>query len=96
MLLVAAVVAASLSTPFIVSNYISSGHITIAEFNRTVLNQPFRLSLALEKIRVNTAELFLSPIPDLVPPIDQEQRRSSYMAFNRFFMSVASRISWRR
>ena len=85
-LIVASIVAASLSTPFMVSNYISSGRITITEFNNLVLNQPFRLSLALEKIRVNTAELFLSPIPDLVPPVDREQRRAAYIAFNRFFM----------
>lgn len=86
MLLVAAVVAASLSTPFIGANYLSIGQATIAEFNNLVLNRPFRLSLALEKIRVNTAELFLSPFPDLVPPIDREQRRAAYTAFNRFFV----------
>lgn len=55
-------------------------------YNRLVLNQPFNVSLALEKIRVSTAEMLLSPIPDLVPPIDREQRQAAYLAFNRFFM----------
>jgi hypothetical protein len=86
MLVVATAIAASLSVPFMVSNYISSGHITHTRFNNLVLNNPFRLSLALEKIRVNTAELFLSPIVDLVPPRDRAQRQAAYAAFNQFFM----------
>lgn len=86
-LVAAGVLAASLSIPFMVSNYVSSGQITHMVYNRLVLNQPFNVSLALEKIRVSTAEMFLSPIPDLVPPIDREQRQAAYLAFNRFFMN---------
>ena len=86
-LVAAGVLAAALSIPFMVANYLSSGQITHTVFNRLVLNQPFSVSLAFEKIRINTAELFLSPIPDLVPPINREQRQAAYLAFNRFFMS---------
>ncbi len=85
-LVMAGLVALSLSVSFIVCNYISAGRITDPEFNNTILNQPFRLSLALEKMRVNTAELFISPLPDLIPPLNREQRRAAYVAFNKFFM----------
>jgi hypothetical protein len=33
-----------------------------------------------------TAELFLSPIPDLVPPLEPNKRRGGYTAFNKFFV----------
>src|SRR5262249_45173578 len=90
-LLAAAGIAAALGGAFVVCNYISTGHITNSAFNSVVLNQPFRPGLAVEKIQVNTAELFLSPIPDLIPPTDPVQRRAAYLAFNRFFIACCFR-----
>jgi hypothetical protein len=82
---IAGFVALPLVGSFALCNYLSSGwimHPGLAEGN---LNQPFRLDIAREKIRINTAQLFLNPIPDLVPPVHPEQRKTAYAAFNEFF-----------
>ncbi len=85
-LLAAFGIAAPLACSFLLCNYISLGQFTDMAFNSQVLNRPFRLSLAREKIRINTANLFVSPIPDLVPPVHPGQRKNAYTAFNQFFM----------
>jgi 4-amino-4-deoxy-L-arabinose transferase-like glycosyltransferase len=85
-LLAACGVAAPLAGAFLVASYVSSGRLTDEGYNNAILNRPFRLSLAREKIRINTAELFVSPIPDLTPPVNREERKKSYAAFNQFFM----------
>jgi hypothetical protein len=84
--LLAGCVALPLLASFVVCNYMSSGmfmHPGLAEAN---LNRPFRLDIAREKIRINTAQLFLNPIPDLVPPVRQAERQIAYASFNQFFM----------
>jgi hypothetical protein len=55
-----------------------------------VLNTPFRLSLAREKLHTSTEEMLLSPIPDLVPPLHPVERQRAYAAFNQFFMRCCS------
>ena len=82
--------AASVALPmvgaFLVCSYVSSGELTNNHFNDAVLNRPFRLSLAREVIRINTAELFVSPIPDLAPPVCVGKAQAVYASFNKFFM----------
>ena len=85
-ILAASVIAAPLALSFLVSNYISTKHLTNEAFNNQVLNTPFRLSLAREKIETSTGEMLLSPIPDFVPPLDRPRRQSAYAAFNQFLM----------
>jgi hypothetical protein len=84
--LAAALVATPLAGAFLVSNYISTKHFTATEFNNLVLNTPFRLSLAREKILTSTGEMLLSPIPDLLPPSNSAERQATYSDFNKFFM----------
>ena len=80
----AACAAIPLSSGFMLANYLSTGHFTNSAFNDAVLNHPFRLSVAQEELRINTARLFLSPIPDLVTPLDPQQRKLAYAKFNKF------------
>jgi hypothetical protein len=82
----AGAIALPLISAFAVCNYASSRQITDADFNKQVLNTPFRISLAREKLRTGTAEMLLGPIPDLVPPVDKPKRERAYAAFNEFFM----------
>jgi hypothetical protein len=84
--LAASCIAAPLGCAFLVCSYISSGRLTDEAYNNAILNRPFRLSLAREKIRIATAELFVSPIPDLPPPVNPYDRKNTYAAFNKFFM----------
>jgi hypothetical protein len=86
----AAAIAAPLVCAFIVCNYISTRQITATSFNNLVLNTPFRLSLAREKLHTSTEEMLLSPIPDLVPPVHPVERQRAYAAFNRFFMKCCA------
>ncbi len=81
-----AVVALPMAATFLLCSYLSSGKLTDVEYNNAILNRPFRTSLAREKIRINTAELLFSPIPDLTPPLDRNRRSEAYRNFNRFFM----------
>ncbi len=85
-ILAASALAAPLAISFLVSNYISTKHLTNEAFNNQVLNTPFRLSLAREKIETSTGEMLLSPIPDFVPPKHPERRQPAYAAFNQFLM----------
>ncbi|MEO8368649.1 MAG: hypothetical protein ABI806_05590 [Candidatus Solibacter sp.] len=85
-LLAAFALAAPLAFAFAAANYVSSGKLQDEPFANAVLNRPFRLSLALEKIRINTANIFLSPLPDLPTPVDREESKKIYTAFNQFFM----------
>ncbi len=80
----AACAAIPLAGGFALANYLSSGHFTDSGFNDAVLNRPFRLRVAQEELRINTARLFLSPIPDLVPPLDPSERKEAYAKFNNF------------
>lgn len=91
-MLAAMLIATPLAGAFIVCNYVSSGHITDDTLRKEVMNTPFRLSLAGEKLITTSAEMFLSPIPDLVPPIHPEARKLAYAAFNRSFMKLFSRF----
>ncbi|MEO8593448.1 MAG: hypothetical protein ABI759_09000 [Candidatus Solibacter sp.] len=84
--LAAGAVAAPLACAFLVANYLSVHKLTDEAFNNVVLNRPFRLSLAREKIRINMANLFVSPLPDLLTPVNHYERRKTYTAFNGFFM----------
>lgn len=84
--LLAGCVALPMIGAFAVCNYISSGQVMDPRLAEVNLNYPFRLDIAREKIRINTAQLFLNPIPDLVPPVHPEQRQAAYSAFNRFFV----------
>jgi hypothetical protein len=90
--LAAATIAVPLAATFVVCNYVSSGRVAHTEFNNQVLNTPFSLSLAREKVITTSAEMLLSPVPDLVPPIHAETRRPQYAAFNASFMKLASRF----
>jgi hypothetical protein len=83
--LLAGCVALPLIGSFAVCNYISSGKIMDSRVAEPNLNRPFEISIAREKIRINTAQLFLNPIPDLVPPVHPEQRKAAYASFNEFF-----------
>jgi hypothetical protein len=85
-LIAACVLVVPLAFAFLAANYISAGKLTDSAFNDQVLNHPFRLSLAREKIRINTANILLSPIPDLLPPVNRDERKKTYSDFNQFFM----------
>lgn len=84
--LAAAAIAAPLAGAFLICNYISSKRFSDTAFNDQVLNTPFQVALAREKVQTSTGEMLLSPIPDLVPPLHPARRRLAYAAFNRFFL----------
>lgn len=79
-----AILVLGLSLPFIAANWISAHKITNSYFNNLVLNKPFRWPLAVEKIQVNSGQLFLSSIPDLVPSAPGTDRLPLYKGFNDF------------
>jgi len=81
-----------LATGFIVANYISSGHITDEHFNNIVLNKPFSLALAREKLITTSAEMLISPVPDLVPPVQSDWRYHLNQSVNEWFMKRFSRF----
>ena len=82
---IAGCVALPLAGSFALCNLISAGKIMDARLADVNLNRPFQMSVAREKIRINTAQLFLNPIPDLVPPVNRDRRRAAYASFNEFF-----------
>lgn len=73
-----------LVSSFAVCNLISVGKVTNSDFALAGLNYPFRLDVAKDKIWVNTAQLFLAPIPDLQIHRNLEKRRDTYVEFNEW------------
>ncbi len=82
-LLLAAILAAPLATSQLVSDRLS-GPMRVRPTLADALNRPFRLDVARQQVRIVSAQLFLSPIPDLAIHFNADARRRTYEDFDRW------------
>lgn len=73
-----------LAVGFMVTNYVSDGRITNSDFNKQVLNTPFRIGVAAQTLRLFTAQLLLSPLPDHALAFGVPDAVKAYHSLNEF------------
>ncbi len=79
-------IAVGLSCPFLIINYLATGHpINQPDTIAAVANKPFRPRAALINTEILTAQMFLSPFPDLLISKDRAQVTDWYQRFNEFW-----------
>jgi hypothetical protein len=69
---------------FAVCNLVSSKLLADPNQVKDAVNSPFRFDVAAQKIKINSAQLFFSPIPDLQVHLDPEARKAPYASFNQW------------
>jgi 4-amino-4-deoxy-L-arabinose transferase-like glycosyltransferase len=85
-IIAAGLLAALLVCPFMVINTVESKHpILPPEFSSQVLNKPFNAKVAMINMTLFSAQLFLSPIPELAVSPDTGFKARVYERFNAFF-----------
>ena len=82
-LLFAVALAAPLATSHFVADYLS-GPLRVRPAMADALNRPFRLDVASQQLRIVSAQLFFSPIPDLAVHFNGDARRRTYVDFDRW------------
>ena len=83
-LAIAGTLAVPLAIPSLIYNYVSTGHISEPQLAQQGLNRPFRFDVASQKIWINSAQLFLSSIPDLQIHFDSAERQRTYEKFDQW------------
>src|SRR5262249_43384789 len=73
-----------LGVTFLACNYVSFGKFTAPSLIEDGLNRPFRFDVAWQKIKISSAQLLFSPIPDLRIHFDPDARKRPYDAFNHW------------
>jgi hypothetical protein len=81
-------VCAVLAGAFAVSNWRATGQPMETSFSDQVLNKPFKLAAGAQNLVLHAAQIALSPLPDLNPTKDIQQRLAFHTAFNKAFAGL--------